>query len=169
MGSYGAVLNYMIVVMFLAQAGGVTLTPGQIVLGMALAVLLNMGTITVPGGFPVVAMFLATSLGLPFEAVGLLIAVDWFTGIFRTFLNVNGDTFVAMLVANASEEIDRDVYNGTRRSSPRRSTSPISRISSSGPTPLTDAGSQTASSRHSAIRPNTTMQPRNTTGDSRRP
>jgi len=114
MGSYGAVLNYMVVVMFLAQAGGITLTPGQIGLGMGLAILLNMGTITVPGGFPVVAMFLATTLGLPFEAVGLLIAVDWFAGIFRTFLNVNGDTFVAMLVANADDEIDRDVYNGTK-------------------------------------------------------
>lgn len=114
MGSYGAVLNYMIVVMFLAQAGDVELSLGQIVLGMGLAILLNMGTITVPGGFPVVAMFLATSLGLPFEAVGLLIAVDWFSGIFRTFLNVNGDTFVAMLVANADDEIDRDVYNGTK-------------------------------------------------------
>lgn len=114
MGSYGAVLNYMIVVMFLAQAGDIRLSLGQIVLGMALAILLNMGTITVPGGFPVVAMFLATSLDLPFAAVGLLIAVDWFTGIFRTFLNVNGDTFVAMLVANAEDEIDRDVYNGTR-------------------------------------------------------
>lgn len=112
MGSYGAVLNYMIVVMFLAQSGDITLDFGTIVLAMALAILLNMGTITVPGGFPVVAMFLATTLGLPFEAVGLLIAVDWFAGIFRTFLNVNGDTFVAMLVANASNEIDRDVYDG---------------------------------------------------------
>lgn len=110
MGSYGAVLNYMIVVMFLAQAGDIELSIGQIALGMALAILLNMGTITVPGGFPVVAMFLATSLGLPFEAVGLLIAVDWFAGIFRTFLNVNGDTLVAMLVADAEGEIDRDVY-----------------------------------------------------------
>ena len=114
MGSYGAVLNYMIVVMFLAQAGGIELSFGQIALGMGLAILLNMGTITVPGGFPVVAMFLATTLGLPFEAVGLLIAVDWFAGIFRTFLNVNGDTFVAMLVADADDEIDRDVYNGRK-------------------------------------------------------
>lgn len=114
MGSYGAVLNYMIVVMFLAQAGDIELGFGQILLGMGLAILLNMGTITVPGGFPVVAMFLATSLGLPFEAVGLLIAVDWFAGIFRTFLNVNGDTFVAMLVANADDEIDRAVYNGEK-------------------------------------------------------
>lgn len=114
MGSYGAVLNYMIAVMFLAQAGGVELTPGQIVLGMGLAIMLNMGTITVPGGFPVIAMFLATALDLPFEAVGLLIAVDWFAGIFRTFLNVNGDTLVAMLVANASDEIERDVYYGRK-------------------------------------------------------
>lgn len=114
MGSCGAVLNYMVVVMFLAQAGGVDLSLGQIVLGMTLAILLNIGTITVPGGFPVVALFLATSLDLPFEAVGLLIAVDWFTGILRTFLNVNGDTIVAMLVANATDEIDREVYNSQK-------------------------------------------------------
>lgn len=111
MGSYGAVLNYMIVVMFLAQTGGIELGVGQIAMGMLLAILLNMGTITVPGGFPVVAMFLATSLSLPIEAVGLLIAVDWFTGIFRTFLNVNGDTMVAMLVADATDELDRQVYD----------------------------------------------------------
>lgn len=60
------------------------------------------------------AMFLATSLGLPIEAVGLLIAVDWFTGIFRTFLNVNGDTILAMLVAKPTNEIDVDVYRGRK-------------------------------------------------------
>ncbi|WP_035769551.1 dicarboxylate/amino acid:cation symporter [Arthrobacter castelli] len=113
MGSYGAVLNYTIAIMFLAQAGNVDLSAGQIIMGMGLAILLNMGTITVPGGFPVVALFLASALNLPIEAVGLLIAVDWFSGIFRTFLNVNGDTLVAMLVANASDEIDRDVYAET--------------------------------------------------------
>lgn len=114
MGSYGAVLNYTIVILFLAQASRVELTPGQVVLGMALAIMLNMGTITVPGGFAVAATFLATSLGLPLQAVGLLIAVDWFTGVFRTFLNVNGDTMVAMLVADATDEIDRDVYAGRK-------------------------------------------------------
>ena len=114
MGSYGAVLNYMIVIMFLAQSGEMTLSPGQIVLGMGLAIMLNMGTITVPGGFPVVATFLGATLGLPLETVGLLIAVDWFTGILRTFLNVNGDTIVAMLVAKSTNEIDRDVYDGVK-------------------------------------------------------
>ncbi len=118
MGSYGAVLNYTIVVLFLAQAGGVDLSAGQIVFGMVLAILLNMGTITVPGGFPVVALFLGTTLGLPLAAVGLLIAVDWFTGILRTFLNVNADTLVAMLVAHPDGEIDREVYDGVRSGEP---------------------------------------------------
>lgn len=110
MGSYGAVLNYMIVVMFLAQAGGIELTMGQLFLGMGLAIMLNMGTITVPGGFPVIAMFLAASLNLPIESVGLMIAVDWFTGMIRTFLNVNGDTFVTLLVAGPMGDIDKDVF-----------------------------------------------------------
>lgn len=118
MGSYGAVLNYTIVVLFLAQAGGVDLSAGQIVFGMVLAILLNMGTITVPGGFPVVALFLGTTLGLPLAAVGLLIAVDWFTGILRTFLNVNADTLVAMLVAHPDGEIDREIYDGVRSGEP---------------------------------------------------
>lgn len=115
MGAKGAVLNYVVVVMFLAQAGDVHLNIGKVIMAMALALLLNLGTVTVPGGFPVIAMFLATTLGLPFQAVGLLIAVDWFTGMFRTFLNVNGDTIVALLVANATDEIDRDVYKGLKK------------------------------------------------------
>ena len=72
-----------------------------------------------PGALPVpnkraiesiVKAGLATSLGLPIESVGLMIAVDWFTGMIRTFLNVNGDTFVAMLVAKPMGDIDDDVY-----------------------------------------------------------
>lgn len=85
---------------------------------------------TVPGGFPVVAMFLAASLDLPVEAVGLLIAVDWFTGILRTFLDVNGDTFVAMLVAASENEIDREVYAGRRSATPDRGRQ---EVSASGP------------------------------------
>ncbi|MFT8394606.1 dicarboxylate/amino acid:cation symporter [Propionibacterium sp.] len=114
MGAKGAVLNYVIVVFFLAQAGGMHLAPGAIVMAILLSLLLNLGTVTVPGGFPVIAMFLATTLGLPFQAVGLLIAVDWFAGMFRTFLNVNGDTIVSLLVAHDEKEIDHDVYNGKK-------------------------------------------------------
>ena len=137
MGSYGAVLNYMIVVMFLAQSGNVELSLGQITMGMALAILLNMGTITVPGGFPVVAMFLATSLGLPFEAVGLLIAVDWFAGIFRTFLNVTATPSSPCWWRRRAANSTPTCTTAPSRWSPRW-TSPLSRSSSPRRTPPTD-------------------------------
>ncbi len=37
-----------------------------------------------------------------------MITVDWFTGMIRTFLN--GDTFVAMLFASPTGDIDKDGY-----------------------------------------------------------
>ncbi|MGB5113348.1 MAG: cation:dicarboxylase symporter family transporter [Mycobacterium sp.] len=89
--------------------------PNKLAEQTAIAITTTSSAVTFPTVLKnTVEMFLATSLDLPFEAVGLLIAVDWFAGIFRTFLNVNGDTFVAMLVANADDEIDRDVYNGDK-------------------------------------------------------
>lgn len=111
MNSNGAALCDLCYVMFLSQACGVTLTTSQIVIAVGLAIMLCLGTITVPGGAVVTITFLATAMGLPLDAVGLLIAIDWFSGMFRTLLNVDADIIVAMLVANAEGELDRDVYN----------------------------------------------------------
>jgi proton glutamate symport protein len=111
MGSCGAALCNVTVIMFLSQSAGIQLSLSEIALGIGLSIMLCMGTITVPGGFAVTATFLATSLGLPPEAVALMLGVDWFAGMFRTFLNVNGDVLVTLLVANAEGEIDKDVYN----------------------------------------------------------
>ena len=111
MGSCGAALCNVTVIMFLSQSAGIHLSFAEIALGIELSIMLCMGTITVPGGFAVTATFLATSLGLPPEAVALMLGVDWFAGMFRTFLNVNGDMLVSLLVANAEGEIDKEVYN----------------------------------------------------------
>lgn len=111
MGSSGAALCNVAVIMFLSQSAGIELSISKIILGIGLSMMLCMGTITVPGGFAVSATFLATSLGLPAESVALMLGVDWFAGMFRTFLNVNSDVLVSLLVANAEGELDRDVYN----------------------------------------------------------
>ncbi|MEY8336458.1 dicarboxylate/amino acid:cation symporter [Lachnospiraceae bacterium 62-35] len=111
MNSNGAALCDLCYVCFLSQACGITLTVPQIIMAVGLAIMLCLGTITVPGGAVVTMTFLATSLGLPVEAIGLLMAIDWFSGMFRTLLNVDADIIVAMLVANSEGEFDRDVYN----------------------------------------------------------
>lgn len=114
MGSAGAAMSYVIMILFMQQASGVELSPIELIVGIFLAVMLTLGTITVPGGSAVVATFLATSLGLPVESIALIIGVDWFAGMFRTFLNVNNDVIVSMLVANSVDALDHDVYHGKK-------------------------------------------------------
>ena len=111
MGSSGAAMCYVVMIMFLQQSAGIELPLLKLLTGIGLAILLTLGTITVPGGSAVVATFLATSVGLPVEAIALLIGVDWFAGMFRTFLNVNNDVFVSLLVANSVDVLDREVYH----------------------------------------------------------
>ena len=114
MNSSGAALCNTTVVLFLSQTSGVVLSNHQMAMAVILACMLCMGTITVPGGFVVTSTFLATSMGLPTDAIALMIGVDWFAGMFRTLLNVDADVIVAMLVANAEGELDKDVYNGKK-------------------------------------------------------
>ena len=58
--------------------------------------------------------FLASSLGLPLESIAILIGIDWFSGMFRTLMNVDVDVMVGMLVSSKLGDLDRDVYNETK-------------------------------------------------------
>jgi Na+/H+-dicarboxylate symporter len=111
MNSNGAVMCYVIAILFMAQSTGIALGPYQLGMAILLSILMCMGTIVVPGGMIIVYTFLATSLGLPLESLAILIGIDWFSGMFRTFMNVNVDVLVAMLVSNKLGDFDRDVYN----------------------------------------------------------
>ena len=111
MNSSGAVACYVLAIMFMAQSTGTILSATEILTGMLLAVMMVMGTIVVPGGSVVVYTFFATSLGLPFESIAILIGIDWFAGALRTIMNVTIDVLVGMLVAHDVGEFDADVYN----------------------------------------------------------
>jgi Na+/H+-dicarboxylate symporter len=114
MGSAGAAMCYVVMILFMQQSAGIELPLLKLLIGIGLSIMLTLGTITVPGSAAVVATFLATSLGLPLESIALLIGVDWFAGMFRTFLNVNNDVFVSLLVANSVDALDKDVYNNKK-------------------------------------------------------
>jgi len=114
MNSNGAVMCYVIAILFMSQSTGIALSPYQIGMGILLAILMCMGTIVVPGGMVIVYTFFATSMGLPLESIAILIGIDWFSGMFRTLLNVIVDVLVAMLVAKKLGELDTDVFNGLK-------------------------------------------------------
>ena len=111
MNANGAVMCYVLAILFMSQATGIELAPFQMGMAIFLSVLMCMGTIVVPGGMVIVYTFLASSMGLPLESVAILIGIDWFSGMFRTLLNNVVDVMIGMLVADKIGEFDRDVYN----------------------------------------------------------
>ena len=115
MNSSGAVVCYVIAILFMAQASGIHMSPVEITMGIMFAIMMVMGTIVVPGGSIVVYTFFATSLGLPYEAIAILVAIDWFAGALRTLMNVTIDVLVGMLVSDHLGEFDRDVYNDIKK------------------------------------------------------
>ena len=114
MNSNGAVMCYVLAILFMSQSTGIVLGPYQLAMAILISILMCMGTIVVPGGMVITYTFLATSLGLPLESIAILIGIDWFSGMFRTLMNVDVDVLVAMLVSNKMGDFDRDVYNGIK-------------------------------------------------------
>jgi len=53
---------------------------------------------------------LCPTLGLPLQSIAILAGIDWFSGMFRTVLNVVGDTTTAIAVASDEKSLNRELY-----------------------------------------------------------
>lgn len=107
MNQNGTALFEGVTVLFLAQAYGVELDLTQQAIVMLICILAGVGTAGVPAGsLPVIAMIL-TLLGVPAEAIGLVLGVDRLLDMCRTTVNVAGDLVVASLVAKGESAVDR--------------------------------------------------------------
>ena len=111
MNSCGAVQCYVLAILFMSQSTGIQLTASQFGMAILLAVLMCMGTIVVPGGMVVTYTFFAATMGLPTEAVAVLIGIDWFSGMFRTLMNVDVDVMVGMITSKVCGNFNKDVYD----------------------------------------------------------
>lgn len=94
----GTALYEGVTVLFLAQVFGIPLDLWQQVTVAVLCILAGVGTAGVPGGsLPLVVIILQT-VGVPPEAVGIILGVDRLLDMCRTSLNVAGDIAVAACV-----------------------------------------------------------------------
>lgn len=95
----GTALFEGVTVLFLAQLYGVDLALGQQIAVVGICILGGIGTAGVPAGsIPVVAMILGL-VGVPPEAIGLILGVDRFLDMCRTTVNVTGDLAAAVVVS----------------------------------------------------------------------
>ena len=100
----GTSLYECVAVMFIAQAYGIDLTFGQQVIVIITALLAAIGSAGIPMAGLVMMTVVLNAVGLPLEGIGLILAVDRILDMFRTAVNVFGDTCCAVIIAKSEGE-----------------------------------------------------------------
>lgn len=97
-------------VVFIAQFYDLELSLTALLTVILTTVLASIGTAGVPGaGMIMLAMVLA-SINLPLEGIALIAGIDRILDMFRTTVNIVGDSACAVSVAGSEKEIDRTAF-----------------------------------------------------------
>lgn len=99
-----------------AQLFGIELTVQHYVLIAFVAVVGSAATAGLTGAVVMLTLTLST-LGLPLEGVGLLLAIDPILDMIRTATNVAGQALVPTIVAKRNGILDRNVYDNVTKDS----------------------------------------------------
>lgn len=95
----GTALYEGVTVLFLAQVFGVELSLAQQVTVAVMCIIAGVGTAGVPGGSLPLVVSVLVSVGVPGEAIAIVLGVDRLLDMCRTTLNVTGDLACAVIVA----------------------------------------------------------------------
>lgn len=101
----GTALYEAVAAMFIAQAYGIDLPIGSQIVVFFTATVAAVGAAGIPGAGLVTMGIVLTAVGLPLDAVGLILAVDRVLDMVRTAINVAGDCVGAVVVHRLSPEL----------------------------------------------------------------
>lgn len=106
-----------IAAIFVAQFFGLELNAVQYLLIVVVSVVGSAATAGTTGATVMLTLTL-TTLGLPLEGVGLLLAIDSILDMGRTAVNVAGQALVPTIVAKREGILDRELYDAERSGDP---------------------------------------------------
>ena len=101
-------------VMFAAQAYGIDLGTSALITVVFTAVMASVGTARVPSVGLITLNMVFNSVGLPVDAIGIIMGIDHLLDMFRTAVNVTGDAICTIIVSFRSKALDLDVFNGKK-------------------------------------------------------
>ena len=107
----GTAIMQGLATMFIASTAGVDLSIVEYVQIVMLAMVASIGAAAVPSAGTITLALILSSLGLPLDAIGLILAVDRILDMIRTSVNVCGDAAVSCIVAVSEAELDYQIYN----------------------------------------------------------
>ena len=111
----GTAIMQGVAVMFAAQAYGMDLGASALVTVIFTAVMASIGTAGVPSVGLITLNMVFTSIGLPVDAIGIIMGIDHILDMFRTAVNVTGDAICTIIVSFKNKSIDLDVFNGKKQ------------------------------------------------------
>ena len=100
-----------VAVVFAAQAYGMTLGIKGYLTVIATATLASIGTAGIPSVGLVTLSMVFDSVGIPVEAIALIMGIDRILDMLRTAVNITGDAVCTSIVAFQNKELDVDVFN----------------------------------------------------------
>jgi Na+/H+-dicarboxylate symporter len=109
MNMSGAAIYMSVATLFVSYAYHINLDGGEILTLGATVFLMAIATGGIPGGAVVTTGVLLHQLGLPIEALGIIIATDRILDAMCAVTNVVGDTAVSAIVAKMEGEIDEEM------------------------------------------------------------
>ncbi len=109
----GTAIMQGIAVVFAAQAFGILLTPMDYVTVIGTATLASIGTAGVPSVGLVTLTMVFNSVGLPVEAIGLIMGIDRILDMARTAVNITGDAVCTTIVAHQNNAIDKEIFKNS--------------------------------------------------------
>lgn len=106
----GTALYECVAAIFIAQVYGIELSFATQVTIVIVALLTSIGVAGIPAASLVAISIILTTIGLPVEAIGLILAVDRVLDMCRTTVNVFSDSCGAVIIARSEGE--KDVLKG---------------------------------------------------------
>lgn len=100
----GTALYECMAAMFIAQVYGVDLSFGQQALMVVITLLTSVGVAGIPMASLIMIMVVLSTMGLPAEGIGLILAVDRPLDMLRTSVNVWSDSCGAVTIARSEKE-----------------------------------------------------------------
>jgi len=109
----GTAIMQGVAVVFAAQAFGIHLEMIDYITVIGTATLASIGTAGVPSVGLVTLTMVFNSVGLPVEAIGLIMGIDRILDMTRTAVNITGDAVCTTIVAHQNKALDREVFKNS--------------------------------------------------------
>ncbi len=106
----GTAIMQGVAVVFAAQAFGITLTGADYMTVILTATLASIGTAGVPGVGLITLSMVFASVGLPVEAIALIMGIDRILDMCRTAVNITGDAVCTTIVACQDGAVKKEVF-----------------------------------------------------------